>query len=141
MQRMFFSGVLLVCMHLLPASTFAADSLYVRLGGKPVITQVVEQTIGSVARNPKVNQSFDKVNLKRLNEKLVEQICSLTDGGCTYTGDDMKRVHQGLKISEREFNALVEALRKALDAQGVGEREKNELLSILAPMKRLVVEQ
>jgi len=141
MQRMFFSGVLLVCMNLLPASTFAADSLYARLGGKPVITQVVEQTIGSVARDPKVNQSFDKVNLKRLNEKLVEQICSLTDGGCTYTGDDMKRVHQGLKISEREFNALVEALRKTLDAQGVGEREKNELLSILAPMKRLVVEQ
>ena len=106
-----------------------------------MITQVVEQTIGSVARDPKVNQSFDKVNLKRLNEKLVEQICSITDGGCTYTGDDIKQVHQGLKIPEREFNALVEALRKALDAQDVREPEKNELLSILAPMKRLVVEQ
>ena len=81
MQRMFFSVVLLVCMHLLPASTFAADALYVRLGGKPVITQVVEQTIGSVAREPKVSRSFDKVNLKRLNEKRVEQICSITDGG------------------------------------------------------------
>lgn len=140
MPRIFFSGLLLVCMSLPSAFAFAADSLYTRLGGKPVITQVIDQTIDSVARDPELNRSFDKVNIKRLNEKLVEQICSLAGGGCVYTGDDMKRVHQGLKISEREFYALVEALRKALDGNGIGEREKNELLSLLAPMKRLVVE-
>lgn len=140
MPRIFFSGLLLVCMSLPSPFTFAADSLYTRLGGKPVMTQVIDQTIDSVARDPELNRSFDKVNIKRLNEKLVEQICSLTGGGCVYTGDDMKRVHQGLKISEREFYALVEALRKALDGNGIREREKNELLSLLAPMKKLVVE-
>ncbi|MEQ1591688.1 MAG: group 1 truncated hemoglobin [Thiobacillaceae bacterium] len=119
----------------------ATASLYERLGGEPVVTQVVSQTMDTVAHDPRVNQSFDKVNLKKLKGKIVLQICSLSGGGCEYTGDDMKLVHKGLKITEREFYALVEALQQALGDHGVGEREKNELLALLAPMKRQVVER
>ena len=121
------------------AAENAEHSLYQRLGGEPVMAKVIEQTIKEVSEDPAVNQSFDKVNLKKLDAKIVEQICALAGGGCVYGGDDMKIVHQGLNISEREFYALVEALRTALDANDVGEREKNELLRLLAPMKRDVV--
>jgi hemoglobin len=124
----------------LPASAKNVEhSLYHRLGGEPVMAKVVEQTIKRVTNDPAVNQSFDKVNLKKLDAKIVGQICALAGGGCAYGGDDMKTAHKGLNISEREFYALVEALRTALDANGVGEREKNELLHLLAPMKRDVV--
>ena len=133
-------GCFLVTM-MLAATAHADTPLYARLGGEPVVAQVVNQTIDTVAQDPRINQSFDKVNLKRVKTKLVEQICSLTGGGCEYTGDEMKLVHKGLKITEREFYALVEALRQALNDNGVDEREKNELLAILAPMKRLVVEK
>ena len=125
----------------LTANAHADTPLYTRLGGETVVTQVVNQTVDTVAHDPRVNQSFDKVNLKRVKTKLVEQICSLTGGGCEYTGDEMKLVHKGLKITEREFYALVEVLQQALHDNGVDEREKNELLAILAPMKRLVVEK
>lgn len=125
----------------LTAPVHADTPLYTRLGGETVVAQVVNQTVDTVAQDPRVNQSFDKVNLKRVKTKLVEQICSLTGGGCEYTGDEMKLVHKGLKITEGEFYALVEVLRQALNDNGVGEREKNELLAILAPMKRLVVEK
>ena len=126
---------------MLAATAHADTPLYARLGGEPVVAQVVNQTIDTVAQDPRINQSFDKVNLKRVKTKLVEQICSLTGGGCEYTGDEMKLVHKGLKITEREFYALVETLRQALNDNGVDEREKNELLAIIAPMKRLVVEK
>ncbi len=66
-------------------------------------------------------------------------MCSLAGGGCKYSGDDVKTVHAGLNIRQGEFYAMVEALRAALDANGVGEREKNELLRLLAPIKRDVV--
>ena len=125
----------------LTASAHSDTPLYTRLGGETVVAQVVNQTVDTVAQDPRVNQSFNNVNLKRVKTKLVEQICSLTGGGCEYTGDEMKQVHKGLKISEREFFALVEALRQALNDNGVGERGKNELLAIFAPMKRLVVEK
>ena len=136
------------CLHvaalalILSPASFAADgehSLYQRLGGAPVVSQVVEETVEAVARDPRVNQSFDKVDRKKLNQKIVEQICALAGGGCRYTGDDMKKVHAGLDITEHGFYAMVAALRISLDANGVGEREKNELLRLLAPMKRDVV--
>jgi hemoglobin len=136
--RILFTGLAAVS-ALLASAGNVEHCLYHRLGGEPVMAKVVEQTIKQVANDPTVNQSFDKVNLKKLDAKIVEQICALAGGGCTYGGDDMKTVHQGLNISEREFYALVEALRTALDANGVGQREKNELLHLLAPMKRDVV--
>lgn len=114
-------------------------SLYQRLGGQPTVAKVIAQTITTVARDPRVNQSFDKIDLEKLNAKIVEQVCALAGGGCRYTGDNMKQVHAGLDITEQGFYALVAAMRAALDSNGVGEREKNELLRLLAPMKRDVV--
>lgn len=114
-------------------------SLYERIGGEPVIRAVVADLIDRTASNPHANQSFEGVNLKNLKLSITEQICALTGGPCTYGGDDMRTVHQGLDINELEFNVLVEDLRLALDHHGVGTREKNELLRILAPMKSDVV--
>ena len=133
---------LLLASAILAASARAAPpeaSLYERLGGEPVVTTVVEQTMARMAADPAVNQSLDGVNLKKLDAKIVLQVCALAGGGCVYDGEDMKAAHDGMNIGQREFYALVEALRAALDDHGVGEREKNELLRLLAPMKRDVV--
>jgi hemoglobin len=114
-------------------------SLYARLGGTPGVTAFVNQTIERVAADPRMNQSFDKVNLQHVKDMLLAQICSLTGGGCVYTGDTMREVHAGHHISNAEFYGLVEELRSAMRAQGVPLAARNELLEILAPMKRDVV--
>ena len=114
-------------------------SLYVRLGGEPVVGRVVEQVIDRLVADPAANQSFAKVNLKQLKKKIIEQICNIGGGGCPPPEDDMRKVHAGLNITETEFYRMVEYLRDALDENGVRQREKNELLRLLAPMKRDVV--
>lgn len=118
-----------------------ADTLYDRLGGEARVAQITSEYIDAVASDPTVNQSFEKVNLKRLKKMLAEFTCAITDGGCVYSGDDMTIVHKNLKITEREFNALVEALRNSLDRHGIAQRDKNALLARLAPMKREIVER
>jgi hemoglobin len=120
-------------------STKPEPNLYQRLGGEVVMVAVVDETVESVRANSRLNQSFNKVNIKRLKQKIVEQICFLTGGGCVYDDDDVKTVHAGLGITEREFYGVVEALVRALDAHNVGLREKNQLLAILAPMKKDIV--
>jgi hemoglobin len=49
-------------------------------------------------------------------------------------------VHAGHQISEAEFYGMVEILRDSLRRHDVGLRERNELLALLAPMKRDVVD-
>ncbi len=116
-----------------------ADTLYERLGGEKGVADFVSQTIELTAADPLTKRSFEKVDLKKLKLKIAEHICALTDGPCKYTGDSMKMVHQGLEISESEFFAMVALLRDVLNRSNVPEGAKNELLRILAPMKRDIV--
>lgn len=113
-----------------------ADTLYQRLGGEKGVAHLADQTVELSAADPLTRRTFDKVDLKKLKQKVAEQICALTDGPCKYTGDSMKLVHQGLDITEAEFYGFVEILRGTLNRAEVSEGAKNELLRILAPMKR-----
>jgi len=141
MARMRNTLRLLLLLLALPCCAAAArePSLYARLGGAPVVAAVVADTIDGVAADPRLNQSFKGTNLRRVKEKLAEQLCQLTGGGCTYTGDSMREVHAGHHIGEAEFYGLVDQLQHALRHHGVRLRERNELLALLAPMKRDVV--
>jgi hemoglobin len=53
----------------------------------------------------------------------------------------MKDAHKGLEITNADFDALVGDLVKALDDNKVAEADKKELLGLLAPMRKDVVEK
>ena len=114
-------------------------SLYERIGGEAVVHRVVEEVIDRSAADPRTARSFKDVKIARVKEKLREQICEISGGGCTYTGDPMREVHKGLHNTDAEFASMVQFTREALAHAGVGEREKNELLRLLAPMKKDIV--
>lgn len=115
-------------------------SLYDRLGGKPAITVVVDDFIGNVAGDTRINKRFANANIPRLKTMLVDQICEASGGPCKYTGASMKDAHKGMKITEAQFAAVVEDLKMALEEKGVGEGERNDLFALLAPMKDDIVE-
>ncbi|HYP00167.1 MAG TPA: group 1 truncated hemoglobin [Pyrinomonadaceae bacterium] len=122
------------------ASGTAQKSLYERLGGLDAIKAVVGEFAARVLADERVNKKFARTNAARLTHYLVEQVCAATGGPCVYTGNSMKKAHKNMKVTEGEFNALVEDLVKALDKFNVPEAEKNELLGALAPMKGDIVE-
>ena len=117
----------------------ANPTLYQRLGGEPALRKVAAETIDRAANDPRTSRSFKDVKLQRVKDKLYEQFCEISGGPCKYSGDPMVEVHKGLKNTEGEFYWLVQFLRDALDHAGAGEREKNELLRLLAPLKRDIV--
>lgn len=117
----------------------ADSSLYSRLGGKDAITAVIDDFVANVAADKRINARFAKTDIAHLKRMLVEQVCEASGGPCTYTGKNMRAAHAGMKITEVEFNALVEDLTKSLDKFDVAEREKKELLSALGGMKGDIV--
>jgi hemoglobin len=123
-----------------PTAT-AEKSLYDRLGGKPAITAVVDDFVGRVAADSRINGKFANADIPRLKMLLVEQICQASGGPCTYTGRSMKATHAGMGISSADFDALVGDLVATLNKFKVPEREKNELLGALGPMKGDIVEK
>ena len=119
----------------------ADKSLYDRLGGQPAITAVVDDFVGRVAADPRINGKFANTDIPRLKMLLVEQICQGSGGPCTYTGRSMKATHDGMGVSSGDFDALVGDLVASLNKFKVPEREKNELLGVLGPMKSDIVEK
>ena len=122
-------------------TSFAADaSLFERLGGQGAIQAVVTKFIGNVGADKRINGYFATADLKKLNKLLVEQVCAASGGPCTYSGRDMKTTHKGMKVTTAAFNALVEDLVSALDTFNVPAKEKGELLAVLGPMGKDIIE-
>ena len=121
-----------------PTPIIQQQSLYTRIGGLPVLTQITDEFIDKVATTRSTKRSFDGIKLKALKESVVAQLCKLTGGPCAYEGETMLNSHKDAKITEAEFDAFVSMFRDTLNKY-VNTREKNELLKILAPMKRDIV--
>jgi len=119
---------------------WAADTLYVRLGGEAGVAAISTALIERAAADPVTGPSFKGSKLDRIERLLAEQICDLSAGPCHYSGDPMKEVHAGHHITQAQFYRVVEMLRAILKERGVDQGSTNELLRLLAPMKRDVVE-
>jgi hemoglobin len=118
----------------------ASDSLYARLGGTSGIRAIADTLIDRIVADPVAGPSFKDSKLDRIKQLLAEQICDLSGGPCRYSGDSMKDVHAGHRISEAQFYRMVDALRDILQERHLDRRSTNKLLRLLAPMKRDVVE-
>src|SRR4029434_7371666 len=93
----------------------AAPSLYKRLGGREGIPRVLNDFTSNMAADPRVNERFKGLKgpqLDKFKSNLADQICDATGGPCSYLGKDMKASHQGMKITDAEWNATVEKLGK-----------------------------
>jgi hemoglobin len=126
------------------ASAPMQRSLYERMGGNAVIVKVVDDFVANVIADPDIKdrhkKHFMEGDVAGLKKKLVEQVGEATGGPQKYTGKNMKDAHLGLAITDKDFDALVVDLTKALDSNKVGKAEQQELLGMLAPMRKDIVE-
>lgn len=133
-------STLLSAMLAMPSAAQAADdSLFQSLGGKEGIQTVVGRLIPKLLEDARIKDSFREADMDNLKVKLAEQFCQVSGGPCTYTGKDMKLIHDGLNITQAQFNALVEVLQVAMDESGIAGSTQNRLLARLAPMFSQVV--
>lgn len=156
MKRIFlitsvFSMILISQLHAAETSTAMTEkSLYERLGGQAAITAVVNDFVPRAASNPAVNftrqgqpRTWEATpeNVEKLKRHLV-QFVSIATGATdvVYGGRDMVAAHEGLKITDAEFDALAADLAASCDALGVPAKEKAELLAVAGSTRGSVVQ-
>lgn len=110
-------------------------TLYERLGGEDGIRAIATDIFDLHKQNDVIKARYvdsDRDNVIRL---VTEFICVGTGGPQEYTGRDMLTTHRGMNINEAEYMEVVDDIMAALDKHGVGEREKQEMLSIAFSLK------
>ena len=123
-----------------PPAPAAPKTLYERLGGQPALVAVVDDMVGFIAADARVQHFFVLSDIAVLKRRFVEFVCVATGGPCTYTGRNMTDSHKHMRVDEGAWNAVVEDLIKALDKNHVPAQEKSELLGALGPLKPSIVD-
>lgn len=103
-------------------------SLYERLGGADNIRKIATTLFDTHAENPAIAARYVDSDRSGVIQLVFEFLCMATGGPEEYTGRDMLTVHRGMNISEQEFMAVLDDILLALQANGVGQREQEELL-------------
>jgi len=122
-----------------PAAMAQSDATFQGLGGKPGIKKIVDILIPLVLADSRISESFKDIDMKNLAMRLEEQFCHVSGGPCVYKGKDMKEIHDGLNVTNAQFNALAEDLQLAMDQAGIANNVQNKLLAQLAPMQKTIV--
>ena len=115
------------------------DALYQQLGAQPGLVKLVDDFMVRLLADPRMNPFFKDVDQAHVKAELVTQFCQVSGGPCQRKGPDMKQAHAGMDINKNNFNALVEVLQQAMDAQGIAFTAQNKLLALLAPMHRDII--
>jgi hemoglobin len=121
-----------------------ADSLYKRLGGYDAIAAVTDDFLGRLIKDEKLGKFFNGVSLdsqKRIRQLVLDQLCAATGGPCLYIGRSMRTVHEGLGITEADWDIAVKHLGATLDKFKVGKAEKDDLVKALAGLKKDIVDK
>ena len=114
-------------------------TLYERLGGEAKVRKIVNDTLDKNFSNPAIGQYFQKVDMEKLKVLVFEFFSMGTGGPHQYTGRDMASSHASLGITEDAYNRSNEDLLEAMEENGVGEEERQEIIAILDSLKHHVI--
>lgn len=119
-------------------------SLYERIGGYNALAAVVDDFIGRLLTDKQFEKFFVGHSIdskKRIRQHILDQFCAGTGGPCVYTGREMKASHEGLGITNADWDAAAKHLVASLDKFKVPEKEKGEVLAFVTSLKKDIVEK
>jgi hemoglobin len=115
------------------------SNLYERLGGTAGITAIADDLIDIHLRNPRIAPRYVGSDVAAVKHAAATFFIAGTGGPNVYEGKDMLTAHTGMNIDDAEFVAVLDDAMAALEKNGIGQREKEEVLFILYGMKPEIV--
>jgi hemoglobin len=110
------------------------NSLYLQLGERTGIADVVEDLLYLIVDDERINQQFKGMDVAQFHRNLTDQLCELSGGPCEYSGREMRELHAAMRITDTQFNALAENLILAMEENHVPTTAQNRLIKRLLPL-------
>ncbi|MDS4015968.1 MAG: group 1 truncated hemoglobin [Candidatus Accumulibacter sp.] len=124
-----------------PAASEEA-TLYKRLGGYDALAAVTDDFLGRLVQDPKLGRFFvghSSASVARIRGDVIDFLCVVSKGPCSYRGRDMKTSHSGLKITDDDWEISLRALSATFDRFKVPAAERGEVLQAISGLKSDIV--
>ena len=110
-------------------------TLYQRLGGAERIAAIVEDSLDRHAVNPVLAPRLRGKDLPQLTQFGLQVFCAGAARGRKCRELGLLAAHLGMDVSERELLAAIDDIVAALNDQGVGPGEVDEVVALLRSVK------
>jgi hemoglobin len=121
----------------------AEPSLYQRLGGYDAIAAATDDLLGRLQGDPQLADYWKGASIdmrRKARQQIVDFMTEAAGGPAYYNGADMKKAHQGMRISEVDWALFMEHSAATLDHLGVPARERADVLGFFASLRGDIVE-
>ena len=118
-------------------------SLYERLGGYDGIAAFVNDLLPRVKEDSQLRRFWDHRGTDRLEKEkqlLIDYLCTNAGGQLYYSGRDMKLSHQGMQISESDWQVFLEHAGSSMATLNVPQQEQSDIAAFVASLKDDIVE-
>ena len=98
------------------------QSLYQRLGGYDAIAAATDDLLGRLQGDPRIKDFWKGAsadNRRKARQLIVDFMTEAAGGPAFYVGRDMKKSHEGMRISEADWAVFMEHSAATLDHFGV----------------------
>lgn len=121
----------------------AKTSLYLRVGGYDVLARFVDDLLPRLTADRQLGvywKGKSRDSLRRDRQLLIEFLCMAFGGPSHYMGRDMKTSHEGLGITQEEWDLFVRHTAASLAALKIPEPERAEIFAAAESLKGDIVE-
>ena len=118
------------------------DSLYAGLGGYDGIAMFATTLVGQAQKDELLGRFWTNRGQDRLDREvqlLIDYLVKETGGQMYYTGRDMVLSHQGMGITEADWERFIAIVTNVAGELGVGPTEGGEVMAFLDSLKADIV--
>jgi len=121
----------------------SGSSLYDRLGGYDGITGFVNELLPRLTSDTRLGRFWQhrgSDGVAREKQLLIDYLAACAGGPLYYTGREMKLSHEGMNISEADWDAFIGHAVDTMNAVGMGEAEQADVATFVSSLKADIVE-
>lgn len=118
-------------------------TLYERLGGYDAIVAVANNLLPRLMQDAQLGRFWQHRGddgLEREKQLLIDFLCHYAGGPVYYPGRDMKLAHQGMKISQSDWDIFMRHVRETLEQFNVPTAESSEVIGLIESTHHDIVE-
>ncbi|HMC65617.1 MAG TPA: group 1 truncated hemoglobin [Gemmataceae bacterium] len=122
-------------------------TLWDRLGGEKNVTKIVDDFVAAVIKDPNVNLTrsgkfkLDDQKLATMKKRAVAFISIGSGGPIKYEGKPIKEAHQGMGITDAEFDAAAAHFKAALAKNGIKPADVKTAMDAVEATRKDIVEK
>lgn len=116
------------------------ETVFDRLGGHDAVENVVNDFYDRVLSDERVVHHFEDTDTTELRAHQVQFISAVTGGPVQYSGQDMREAHEGMGITDEEFDVVADHLDTALAENDVSGDDREQVLAEVEELRPEIVE-